>query len=499
MRSPFFCLAETEETLRGLPHCCSVSPDGKTLAVAGETGILAVHSIEKYTETKKLDHERETKIYNVHNSAVRDACWINKKRLCLCSTDRSVSVVCPEEQKRIFVSKNTEHGVRKIDALPDSSLILCGTKEKMHVFDIRAGSRQALSVGFCSEETDTPAISGLCFLRTNQNLFSATLSTDSTVKLWDIRTGKCLKKSREKMIKKRSFMGLCPGLDNSLLFTACLNGALYEIETQSRDLCFYKKYTAPNFKPTMNSRVCVSPGKDILACGSSDGAVFLWSFPSRAYAGRLNAHREEVTGLSWEKNGDGESVLATCSKDATVRLWHSKNWLDCDAEDSLKPEMAPKTLAQLATERKTTSWPETANTFSSPRWPCNGKTSPCCLLPVWAGTLETHKDKKQQAKRKHYKENACIHKRQNIDTRAAGKTRGRLREGVQKTHPNKTTEEHRPLRSCRMQRHRQGSLHHRRASCTAQESKEDSGEKEKKTPGKRKQVRAVFRVGDRAD
>jgi len=74
--------------------------------------------------------------------------------------------------------------------------------------------------------------------------------------------------------------------------------------------------------PGRVSAVTLNDDESLAACGTYDGVVVIASIPDGNIIARHDEHRDEVTSLAFS---DGSQLLATSSRDKTVRLWHRKS------------------------------------------------------------------------------------------------------------------------------------------------------------------------------
>ncbi|KAK5970951.1 hypothetical protein GCK32_019972 [Trichostrongylus colubriformis] len=61
-------------------------------------------------------------------------------------------------------------------------------------------------------------------------------------------------------------------------------------------------------------------GHGYVATGTEDHKVMIWRISSSEHALKLRGHRRVVNGVSW--NPKYPNMLASCSQDATVRIWN---------------------------------------------------------------------------------------------------------------------------------------------------------------------------------
>lgn len=125
----------------------------------------------------------------------------------------------------------------------------------------------------------------------------------------------------ENASSRRAFSSIA--VAGSYLFVTCLNGRIYRFLT-ANPAAAPAVYSDPAFRlETFHSRCSVSPDAQLLACGSSSGAAFVWSvehpeWPPYALRTEL-PDGVEVSRVQWNPGTDCE--LACASDASLVQLW----------------------------------------------------------------------------------------------------------------------------------------------------------------------------------
>jgi hypothetical protein len=134
----------------------------------------------------------------------------------------------------------------------------------------------------------------------------ASAGDDKTARLWDVVTGKEVRKlTRPYAIEDMAFSP-----DGSLIATADIVAVLWEVATGTkvRELS-RKKYV---------SGVAFSPDGSLLAHCGGDGTLGIWELAAKAKAQKLIGHTEVVNDVAFSPDG---TVLASAGSDQTARLW----------------------------------------------------------------------------------------------------------------------------------------------------------------------------------
>eukprot|EP00467_Chlorarachnion_reptans_P000590 CAMPEP_0114494404 /NCGR_PEP_ID=MMETSP0109-20121206/4633_1 /TAXON_ID=29199 /ORGANISM="Chlorarachnion reptans, Strain CCCM449" /LENGTH=1022 /DNA_ID=CAMNT_0001671437 /DNA_START=96 /DNA_END=3164 /DNA_ORIENTATION=- len=146
----------------------------------------------------------------------------------------------------------------------------------------------------------TKAISSICACRRATSSFFISCSRDTTMKLWDFSP---LRK-RQKKAKRVS-----SGEDSKLapkLFRKAQNGVV----SHEKDV----------------NCVAVSLDDRIIATGSSDRTVKLWSAPDLSYLATLKGHKRGVWTVAFS---DVDKVVCSGSGDQTIKIWSVESDFQC--------------------------------------------------------------------------------------------------------------------------------------------------------------------------
>ncbi|MDJ0692443.1 MAG: WD40 repeat domain-containing protein [Xenococcaceae cyanobacterium MO_188.B32] len=226
------------------------SPDGNTLASGGEDGRLKIW---------ELTTNKFMRVLQEHNSEICALAWSPDSKTIASSIDNAVKLYPTETGKLI---SNLEHGskVLTIAWSSDGKILASGSNDStIKLWDVNTGDCLRVLTGHGDSVND------LVFSPDGETLASS--SDDSTIKLWDVATGKYFQTWR-------------------------------------------------GYNDTVNS-IAFSPDEPILVSGSKDCTIKFWNI----YTGQcLKTISEQAAVTSVVFSPDGKTV-ASSSKYGQIKLW----------------------------------------------------------------------------------------------------------------------------------------------------------------------------------
>ena len=145
--------------------------------------------------------------------------------------------------------------------------------------------------------------------------YLASGSEDNTVKIWDAKSGKCIRTLKG---HSKSVYSVCWSPDGKYLASGS-EEATVKIWDANSGGCIR------TLKGHSNSviSVCWSPNGKYLASGSYDKTVKIWDANRGVCIRTLEGHSDYVNSVSWRPDG---KYLASGSSDSTVVIWDANIW-----------------------------------------------------------------------------------------------------------------------------------------------------------------------------
>ncbi len=296
---------------------------------------------------------RSSRPYAAHANAVFDACWAQEDtRLLLASGDQSVSMwsIAGGEMRRAGQYVGHRGSVKAICAESQGHRFATGSRDgNVMLWDMRAGfdcSAGAVTMGPLETRTrvhTTAAAAGVplakrrrvevdsqqsvtCVRFSNDDSLLITGgAVDGSVKIWDVRMlgPEPLVRINHVSPRGRAYGITAIDLDASghRLLTSSSDSCIRVFDISSPAAPLVGTYMG-HVSSSFYIRTRFSPDGRFIASGSSaEHKVFIWdtAIPENGPL-TLEGHMGEVSAIDWAR-GLGDPLLASCSDDATVRVW----------------------------------------------------------------------------------------------------------------------------------------------------------------------------------
>ena len=176
-------------------------------------------------------------------------------------------------------------------------------------------NKDAESVGFNAKRLTGHTDYVSCFAVDNKNNYLFSGSDDRTIKIWNLKTGKC-----EKTLHGHTGKVSCLAIDkvNNLLFSGSMDRTIKVWNFKKNGEC---EKTLEGHTANIDC-LAVDNVNHRLFSGSADTTIKVWNLETGAYQQTLQGHTFYVTCLEWDKIN---KHLISGSMDRTIRIWNLEN------------------------------------------------------------------------------------------------------------------------------------------------------------------------------
>ncbi|MDO4575276.1 MAG: WD40 repeat domain-containing protein [Planctomycetia bacterium] len=288
------------------------SSDGQKLISAGMDGVVRVWNA---TDGKLIQEFSSTGDVLWHTAFSPDGTLVaavggNREDE---NADYTVYVWDVKTQESVLQGVGHSLSVWTVDFSPDRPTVLTASSDhtaRIWEWKARKTARtsQVRVLRGGEGEGHRSSITSVCYSPDGKTLASG--SEDQTIRIWNVRTGECLKVLSG---HGRSVTSVCYSPDGK------------KIASGSRDtsIRIWDVTTGECLKTLSGhvdgiTSVCYSPDGKTIASGSWDGRIRIWNARTGKCQKRLEGHETEVYCVCYSPDG---KTLASRSEDKTIRIW----------------------------------------------------------------------------------------------------------------------------------------------------------------------------------
>jgi len=273
----------------------SWSPDGKTLASAGDDGKIRLWE----AATFKL-----LRSFQDHQKYVKSIAWSPDGRmLASAGDDRTVEMWEAASGQPIRTLQGHEDAVSSVAWSPDGKTLASASSDHT----IRLWSA-ASGQGLRTLQGHKSGVFSIAWSPDGKTL--ASTSDDRTIRVWDVGTGQTLR-----ILQGHQDLRIAWSPNGKTFASASPDGTVWLWEIASgRTL-----HTLRGHQAILNC-VAWSPDGKTLASAGLDRTIRLWDPDTGQAIRTLQGHQNAVNSIAWSPDG---ATLASASADRTIRLWQT--------------------------------------------------------------------------------------------------------------------------------------------------------------------------------
>ncbi|KAJ0397463.1 hypothetical protein ATCC90586_000252 [Pythium insidiosum] len=307
------------------------SSDGQWLVSAGADGVLKLWATASLVAGGDAA-PKPAHVFRGHDQGVSDVAWSHDGTYLVSASDdhtvrvwdaetrRAAAVFGAPTQRGAFLFRGLEGASTPTAGLDSSSAASTGNPSALGGAATSSGSAGAAAPA----DQDGHSTAVYCCAFNPQGTLIASGSVDESVRLWDVRTGRCLVVL---LVHQEAVTGVAFSHDGTLLATSSYDGLvrIWDVATMQ---CLREIVVGTDARGAVVPATLVqfSPNSRYVLVGTMDGRLTLWDYhtPLRASCvATLRGHvnRRFCLGAAILKGPDGAAVVASGSEDGRVVFW----------------------------------------------------------------------------------------------------------------------------------------------------------------------------------
>jgi len=302
-------LADRPGDRPGVATAVTISPDGETVAAAGDDHVVRVWNARTGKPKHRFEgHEDWVRGLQLADDGQRLASVGADHRLCLWALDNG---------RRLVTTQLTDGPLSSVSFHPNGQqLMTVGFRDPVRLF--------SLSSGNLDETYSCPCEDTRCVTVSPDGKRMAAAGRNGRLRIWDLASGAA---PSDVPASTRRIYAVAFSPDSKQIATAGDDDTIRVWEAATGDLALELAHQPAK------QRSLVFISNQTLAAGGVDNVIQLWRLSDRRVLQRLTGHTGAVTALAASKQGDR---LVSASYDTTIRIWD----LSSTAAGDLSPNTA---------------------------------------------------------------------------------------------------------------------------------------------------------------